>query len=130
MKLCNTLSKYTQKKNLSSLQTIGSLLFQSLQKFVMDKGPWSRVIRDLQVHVKLVKHLVWAPSPKLNTSELVQKHDFTEMIDIHIHNFTAHKPNFTQNCPQKIEREKDTQRYDSNDSQAPNNYNPPLIPIL
>jgi hypothetical protein len=73
----------------------------------MDKGPWSRVIRDLQVHVKLVKHLVWAPSPKLNTSELVQKHDFTEIINIHIHNFTPHQPNFTQNLKPTENRERE-----------------------
>lgn len=63
--------------------------------------------RDLQVHVKLVKHLVWAPSPKLNTSELVQKHDFTEIINIHIHNFTPHRPNFTQNLKPTENRERE-----------------------
>jgi hypothetical protein len=40
------------------------------------------------------------------TSELVQKHDFTEIINIHIHNFTPHQPNFTQ----KLKPTEDSQR--------------------
>ncbi len=106
MKLCNTIKIHEKIKSevctdhwLPSFSKSSKILL-----WIRDPGVG---FRDLQVHVKLVKHLVWVPSPKLNTSELVQKHDFTEMINIHIHNFTPHRPNFTQNLKPTENRERE-----------------------